>query len=120
MADGDNSVDALQGGFGEASTHLAAAGSGGEDDAKISMKWNKNQLSDGLPCKAAVRECRASPITRNEQHRSEPVSGADHASIWLSQPMSSTYVGSVWGKRLRIPPMDLIPAADMIPLSTST
>lgn len=50
------SVDALQGGFGKASTHLAAAGSGVEDDAKISMKWDKKQLPNGLPCKAAVRE----------------------------------------------------------------
>lgn len=56
MADGDNSVDALREGFGEASAHLAAAGSDGEDDAKISMKWDKNWLPDGLPCKTAGRE----------------------------------------------------------------
>lgn len=45
---------------------------------------------------------------------------ADHAYIWLSQHVSSICVGPMSGKWLEIPPMDLIPAADMIPLSTST
>lgn len=56
MADGDNSVVTLRGGFGEASAHLTAAGSGGKDDAKISMKWDKNRLSDGLLCTTAGKE----------------------------------------------------------------
>lgn len=42
LADGDNNVDTLRGVFGEASVHLTAAGSGEGDDAKISMKWDKN------------------------------------------------------------------------------
>lgn len=41
-------------------------------------------------------------------------------SLWLPQPVHSGCMGSAQGKGLRIPPMDLIPAADTIPLSTST
>lgn len=41
-------------------------------------------------------------------------------SLQLSQPLPSTCVGSTQGKGLGIPPIYLIPAADMILLSTGT
>lgn len=40
-------------------------------------------------------------------------------SLQRSQPVPSTCVGSRQGKGLRIPPMDLIPAVDMILLAIS-
>lgn len=42
---------------------LISAGAGGEADAKISMKWDKNHLPIGLLCEAAAGKGNASPIT---------------------------------------------------------
>lgn len=39
------------------------AGAGGEADAKISMKWDKNHLPIGLLCEAAAGKGNALPIT---------------------------------------------------------
>lgn len=47
------------------------AGAGGEADAKISMKWDKNHLPIGLLCEAAVGKGNASPITACRS-RTEP------------------------------------------------